>query len=116
MGIARLAGIGIGATLAASGGVGGARSTPAMPMPPPSIAIAIPGLAVLKVQSGTGGFAVIRQHLTALTEPGPDRSVAIYDVRRLATGQHAAPAGSSLIDFAQHGSGELSVAIATAKE
>ena len=77
--------------------------------------IAVTGLAVIKVQSGPGGIAALEQRLTALTEPGPDRSLAIHDVHGAVTGHYTAPPGFSLIDFAQHPSGEMSVALATAR-
>lgn len=114
--IARFACLGLGLLLASCGG-GGGGSSPAQPMQPPApIEIAVAGFAVVKVQAAPVGLAAMQQRLTALTEPGPDRSLVIYDSHGAATGRYAAPAGFSLIDFAQHASGEISVALATARD
>ena len=89
---------------------------PQLPPPPPPapIAIAVTGMAVVKVQASNAGIAAMEQRLTAITELGPDRSLAIYDASGALTGRYAPPAGFALVDFAQHPSGEISVALATA--
>ena len=105
------------AVIVSSCGSGGSSqtSTPPPPPPPPTpIDIAITAMAAIKVQSGTAGIAVLEQHLNAITEAGPDRTLAIFDSHGAASGRYAPPAGYSLIDFAQHPSGEISVALATA--
>jgi hypothetical protein len=107
------------ALVSSCGGAGGSspsQPTPPPPPPPPPVAIkiAVSGSAVVKAQSNTVGIAALEQRLTALTEPGPDRSLAIFDAHGTATGRYTAPEGFALIDFAQHPSGEISVALATA--
>ena len=85
------------------------------PPPPAPIAIAVAGMAVVKVQANALGIAAMEQRLTALNDPGPDHSLALFDAAGAATGRYAPPQGFALIDFAQHPSGEISVALATAK-
>jgi len=106
--------IALAALAACGGGGGGPSSEPAIQPAPLEIATA--GVAVIKVQSGAVGIAALEQRLTALTEPGPDRSVALYDIHGTSTGRYAAPAGFSVIDFCQHPSGELTIVLATAKQ
>ncbi len=87
---------------------------PAPPPPPSPIAIAVSSLAVVKVQANTSGITAMEQRLTAINEQGPDRSLALFDISGASTGHYAPPAGFSLIDFAQHPSGEVSLVLATA--
>jgi hypothetical protein len=68
----------------------------------------------VKVQAGNAGIVAMEQRLTAITEAGPDRSLAIYETSGTLTGRYAPPAGFALIDFAQHPSGEITAALATA--
>jgi hypothetical protein len=96
------------------GSSGGGSSPSSTPAPPPPIQVSVSGLAAIKVQSGTHGIGVLEQRLTAITDQGPDRALAIFDATGAASGRFSPPAGFSLIDFAQHPSGEISVALATA--
>ncbi len=91
-----------------------AAMPPPPPPPPAPIAIAVSGMAAIKVQAGAAGIAVLEQRLTSITEPGPDRTLAIFDGLGAPSGRYTPPAGFSLIDFTQHPSGEISVALATA--
>src|SRR4029079_17244140 len=108
------------AVLACScGGGGGYSSSPPPPPPPPpppaTVDLSVTGKAVIKVRVDAPGTTMMEERLTALGQPGPDRSLEILDANEAVTGRYSPPAGMSLIDFAQHPSGEVSVAIATAK-
>lgn len=107
------------AVLACSCGGGGGydSSTPPPPPPPPpaTVDVSVTGKAVIKVRTNSHGTTVMEERLTRLGEAGPDRSLEILDANATVKGRYSAPAGMSLIDFAQHPSGEVSVAIATAK-
>lgn len=104
------------AFLASCGGGGGSPSMQPPPVAPAPLDIATSGVAVIKVRAGAGAIAALEQRLTALTQAGPDRSLAFYDAHGGLTGRYAAPAGFSVIDFALHPSGQASVALATARE
>lgn len=98
------------------GGGGGYSSSPPPPPPPPaSVDLAVTGKAVVKVRFDAPGTTVMEERLTALGQPGPDRSLEILDANATVTGRYSAPAGMSLIDFTQHPSGEVTAAVATAK-
>ena len=109
----------LAALLACSCGGGGGYngSPPSLPPPPPpaTVDLAVTGKAVIKVRVDAPGTTVMEERLTALGQQGPDRSLEILDANAAVTGRYSPPAGMSLIDFAQHPSGELSVALATAK-
>jgi len=71
-------------------------------------------MAVVKVQANAEGVVAMEQRLTAITEPGPDQSLALFDATGNPIGRYAPPQGFALIDFAQHPSGAVTAALATA--
>jgi hypothetical protein len=77
--------------------------------------VAVPGMAVVKLRVGTGGAALLEEKLTPLLQPGPMRRLTLLDGGGAVRGRYSPPAGSSLIDFGLHPSGEVSVALATAR-
>lgn len=96
------------AVLVASCGGGGS---------PPTVApldLAIAGMAVVKMRSGPDGLALLEETLTSLSETGPQRRLTLLDNDGAVRARYSAPQGYSLIDFAQHPSGDVSVALATA--
>lgn len=103
------------ATLASCGGGGGASGGSQTPPPNLPLDLAVAGKAVIKVQSGAQGVAVMEEKLSPLAQPGPDRSIAVLDENGIVTGRYSPPTGFALVDFAQHPSGEISMALATAK-
>jgi hypothetical protein len=101
------------AVVASCGGGGG--SSPASPPPAPaSLQIAVSGMAIVKLQATAAGIVAMEQRLTAITEPGPDHALALFDTSGNLIGRYAPPPGFALIDFTQHPSGAVTVALATA--
>jgi hypothetical protein len=100
--------------LAACGG--GGDSSPMATPPPAKVEIAVTGVAVTKVQTGTSGIAVMEEKLRALTNPGPERQLVFLDGAGTQLAQYTPPAGWSLVDFARHASGETTVALTTARD
>jgi hypothetical protein len=107
----------IAVALASCGGGGSGstvQTTPA-PTPPASIDVAIPGMAVIKVQDGAQGVTLMSEKLTSLLQSGPERSITLLDNNGATTGRYSAPSGWALIDFTQHPSGEVSAVLSTAR-
>lgn len=104
--------------LAAACGGGGGGGTTGNPQPPPAppapLTLSVAGKAVVKVRVVASGTTVMEERLQPLVHAGgPDRSLEIFDANGGLTGRYAPPAGISLIDFAQHPAGEITVALAT---
>jgi hypothetical protein len=102
------------AVLVASCGGGGSPK----PEPPPQVVpldLAIPGMAVIKARSAPDGIALLEEKLTSLFETGPERRLTLLDNNGAVRGRYSAPAGYSLVDFAQHPSGEVTLALATTR-
>ncbi|MGZ5676117.1 MAG: hypothetical protein ACXWHC_15080 [Usitatibacter sp.] len=99
--------------VAACGGGGGSQPEVTPRVMPLDFAIA--GMAVIKVRSSSDGVTLLEEKLTSLLESGPQRSITLLDNGGAVRGRYSAPPGFSLIDFAQHPSGEISVALATAR-
>jgi len=91
---------------------GGTEEAPA---PAPAIDFADPAMAVIKVRPSADGVTILEEKPTPITQPGPQRRVALLDPSGRVRGTYEAPAGSSIIDLAQHASGEVTVGLATAK-
>src|SRR5260221_4167819 len=72
-------------------------------------------MAVIKVRPSVDGVTLLEEKLTSLLESGPQRRITLLDQRGAVRARYSPPPGSSLIDFAQHASGEISVALATAR-
>lgn len=104
-------------TLLASCGGGNSGGGVPINIPPPTMPInlAVSGVAVVKVQSGNLGVAVMEEKLTSLFESGPDRRITLLDNKGAISGRYLPPTGWAVIDFTQHPSGEISVVLATAK-
>jgi len=65
------------------------------------------------MRSGPDGLALLEEKLTSLSEPGPQRRLTLLDNEGAVRARFSAPPGYSLIDFAQHPSGEVTVVLAT---
>ena len=104
--------------VAACGGSGGSTTgtpQPPPPAPPGPLELSVTSKAVVKVRAVAAGTTVMEERLQPLVHAGgPDRTLEIFDANGAPTGRYAAPAGFSLIDFAQHPAGEITVALATA--
>jgi hypothetical protein len=101
--------------LAACGGAGGGGSSPSPDKPPPSLVYTTSGMAVVKVRSSLDGATVMEERLTPLLQVGPQRLITLLDPAGAVRARYSPPAQSSLIDFAQHASGEITAALATAR-
>lgn len=101
--------------LAACGG-GGGESAP--PPPPPPIEQAVPGLALIKLAVGEArwvGLAEQPRRLESRTRP-ERRLLLSREGGREQAGPYLPPAGWSLIDFALHPSGQLSLVLASDRQ
>ena len=110
-----IAALATAALLAACGG-GNAASSPAQDPPPARpVDLELAGSAVVKVRAGPQGLTVMEETPLRIGEPGPQRTLAMLDAAGTRIGAYSAPAGTSLIDFARHPSGETTVVLATAR-
>lgn len=98
--------------LAACGGGGGSGGGPAPPPPPPPVALATPGVAVVKASAHGAGWVVLTERLGGL-EPRttPDRQLRVSVDGLTAGAPITAATGWSIIDMAVHPSGQLSVVL-----
>jgi hypothetical protein len=106
------------ASLAVACGGGGGSPAATPPPPPPQvtpIALAVSGRAVVKAQGDALGFTLLEEKALALTQPGPDRRVALLDGAGVETASYAPPSGWSLIDSTRHPSGDTTVILAAAR-
>ena len=106
------------ASCGGGGGYGGGDPpvNPGLPPLPAPLQLSVPGKAVVKVRiASTSGTTVMEERLQPLLHTGgPDRALEIFDSNGAVSGRYSPPAGFSLIDFAQHSTGEITVALATA--
>jgi hypothetical protein len=99
---------------ACGGGGGGAGSEP--PPPPAPLAVATPGVSAMKARANGSGWVLLTEKLRGLENTTtPDRRLLVSTDGRQAGMPITAPTGWSLIDFAVHPSGQLSVVLSTNK-
>lgn len=103
------------ASCGGGGGYGGTVSQPPPPPPAGPLAFTETGMAVIKVRASTDGVTLMEEKAAPLTEIGPQRRITLLDAAGAVRARYSPPAGSSLVDFAQHASGEITVALATAR-
>ena len=96
-----------------SGGGYGGSQPPVQPPASPDFADA--GMAVIKVRAVVDGVTLLEEKPVSLLETGPQRRITLLDAAGTVRARYSPPQGFSLIDFAQHPSGEITVAIASAK-
>src|SRR6476619_1788368 len=103
--------------LAACGGGGYSSSAPPPPPPPPvaPLEVQVTGMAVVKARASVDGVTVLEEKPTSLLETGPQRRITMLDQSGAVRARYSPPQGFSLIDFAQHAQGEVSVALASAR-
>lgn len=97
------------------GTAGGAGNTPP-PAPAPAINVSAAGFATIKVRSQPRGYVVLEERLTSIFEQGPVRRISAALNNSAASGTYTAPAGWSVIDFALHPSGDITVALADLRQ
>jgi hypothetical protein len=94
----------------------GCGGTQAHLPPIQAIDVAVSGQAVIKARTAGDHIVFLEQRLTSLLEDGPDRTLATLQNGGHPLQTFAPPAGWSLVDFALHPSGDMSVALTTARE
>lgn len=113
--VAWCAALGLTLTLAACGGGGGGSASGGSESPPPPtppISVSTAGLATIKVRSQARGYVMLEERLISIFEQGPVRRISVALNNGAASGSYAAPTGWSVIDFALHPSGDITVALA----
>jgi hypothetical protein len=81
-----------------------------------TVDISVTGQTVTKVRASGNGVAFLEEHLNSIFEDGPRRSLVLLKASGEPLPPYTAPAGWSLVDFAIHPSGDLSVVLTTARE
>lgn len=76
--------------------------------------LAVTGRTVTKARTAGSEVALLEERLTSIFEDGPQRSLAILQGDGRTLDSYTPPAGWSVIDFAVHPSGDISVALTTA--
>jgi hypothetical protein len=95
-------------------GGGGQSNTPP---PAHTVDVAVSGQTVTKVRASGGSTVVLQERLTSIFEDGPQRTVMMIVQSDGRTSQpYTAPLGWSLVDFAVHPSGDISVVLTTGRD
>lgn len=105
------------ALLVACGGGGGTGGEPPPP-PPPALQLALPGQALVKLRSADARWVALAEVSRSPEIPTrPDRQLHVSLADGRGTGyRYEPPAGWSLLDFALHPSGEISVLLGSDRE
>jgi len=80
-----------------------------------TVDVAVAKRAVIKARIGGNVVALLEERPTSIFEDGPDRTLTLSQPDGRATQTYLPPAGWSLVDFAIHPSGEVSLVLTTAK-
>ena len=78
--------------------------------------ISVEGQTVTKVRAAGSEVAFLEEQLTSIFEDGPRRSMAFVKASGEPLRPYTTPAGWSLVDFAMHPSGDLSVVLTNSRE
>lgn len=97
-------------------GCGGGTSDVAEAPEMGTVDINVDGQTVTKARVAGNNFAFLEEQLNSIFEDGPRRSLALVSGNGEPLHPFATPAGWSLIDFAVHPSGDLSLVLTTSKE
>ena len=90
----------------------GGKETP----PSNDVDLAVVGQTVTKVRTAGNEIVVLEEQLTSIFEDGPQRTLAILESDGRTARPFTAPAGWSVVDFALHPSGDISVILTTAAD
>src|SRR5258705_6153351 len=101
--------------IASCGGGGYGGSHPQAPPPVTPLDFADSGMAVIRARPGAEGVTLLEDRPVSLRETGPQRRITLLDAAGTVRARYSPPQGFFLIDFAQHPSGEITVALASAK-
>jgi hypothetical protein len=81
-----------------------------------TVDISLTGQTVTKVRAAGNNVAFLEEQLTSIFEDGPRRSLLLVKGSGEFLQPYTTPAGWSLVDFAMHPSGDLSVVLTTSRE
>ena len=81
-----------------------------------TVDISVAGQTVTKVRAAGNEVAFLQEQLASIFEDGPRRSLVLLKGRSEPLQPYTTPAGWSLVDFAMHPSGDLSVVLTTSRE
>jgi hypothetical protein len=98
--------------VACGGGATGSEEAPETG----TVDISIAGQTVTKVRAAGKEVALLEEQLTSIFEDAPRRSLALVKGNGESLQPYTTPAGWSLVDFAVHPSGDLSVVLTTSRE
>src|SRR3954471_11420614 len=84
--------------------------------PNKAVDLAVAGQTVTKVRTAGSEVVLLEQRLTSLFEDGPQRTLTILQSDGHSVQAYTPPSGWSVIDFALHPSGDISVILTTARE
>lgn len=115
--LARAAVLGCAALMLALAGCGGGGGEGGDGNPPPMQTVdrGVTGRAVVKLRVAGGTLATLEERLLPIGTTGPERHLGIVQADGRTVRSYAAPEGWSLVDFAVHPSGDVSVVLSTAK-
>jgi len=85
-------------------------------LPINDVDLAVVGQTVTKVRTAGNEVVVLEERLTSIFENGPQRTLAILESDGRTVRPYTAPAGWSVVDFAVHPSGDISVILTTAAD
>ena len=81
-----------------------------------SVDLAVVGQTVTKVRTAGNEVVVLEERLTSIFENGPQRTLAILQSDRRTVHPYMSPPGWSVVDFAVHPSGDISVILTAATD
>jgi hypothetical protein len=78
--------------------------------------LAVTGQTITKVRTAAGHVVLLQEKLVSIFEDGPDRTISILQTDGHTLHSYTAPPGWSVVDFAVHPSGDISVILTTATD
>ena len=78
--------------------------------------LTVTGQTIAKVRTAGNKVVVLEEHLNSIFEDGPQRTLAILQSDERTLRPYVAPQGWSVVDFAVHPSGDISLVLTTATE
>lgn len=101
--------------VAVLGGCGTQEHPPSTPQTK-TLDIAVVGQTVTKARAAGSEVVLLEERLTSIFEDGPERTLAILQGENHTPQPYTPPAGWSVIDFALHPSGDISVVLTTTRD
>src|SRR5579859_7182374 len=81
-----------------------------------TVDVSVSGQTVVKARTANNAIVLLEERLTSIFEDGPQRTLAILDSDGHPLHSYVPPAGWSVVDFAVHPSGDVSLVLTTARE